>query len=178
MPGKIQNLKWKCWLGGVQKTETNVERFTSRDSGKASLLQPWWSVRSAVPTFDVNRCNLPGLMFRSCLLGLGLAETGKLRLKISEREYTVCRGSHNESRIKQREFLPSGKITILQSSYKLGPRLRCQWPFLEHFRVEYTTKEHALPSAFKLAVSPCLSGERTVRLLRRQNALGQRVTYS
>ena len=63
----------------------------------------------------------------------------------------MCRGSHSESRIKPREFLPSGKITISQSSYKLGPRLRCQWPFQEHFRVEYTIKEHALPSAVKLA---------------------------
>ena len=44
--------------------------------GKASLFQPWWSVRCAIPTFDVNQCSLRGSTFCFCLLRLGLAVTG------------------------------------------------------------------------------------------------------
>ena len=44
--------------------------------GKASPFQPWWSVRCAIPTFDVNQCSLRGSTFCFCLLQLGLAVTG------------------------------------------------------------------------------------------------------
>ena len=74
LPANVRDLKWKCWLWGIQETKC-PEIYTSRH-GSASLFQLWWSVRGAVPTFDVNRCSLPGSMFCLCLLRLGLAVTG------------------------------------------------------------------------------------------------------
>ena len=50
--------------------------------GKASPFQPWWSVRGAIRTFDVNRCSLPSSTFCFCLLRLGLAVTGSSGWKL------------------------------------------------------------------------------------------------
>ena len=41
----------------------------------ASPFQTWWSVRCAIPTFDVNQCSLRGSTFYFCLLRLGLVVT-------------------------------------------------------------------------------------------------------
>ena len=74
LPANIQNLKWKCWLLCVQETICH-EIYPTRHR-KASPFQPWWSVKGAIPIFDVNWCSLQGSMFCVCLLWLGLAVTG------------------------------------------------------------------------------------------------------
>ena len=56
---------------------------------KVSLFQPWQSVRGVTPTFSINWCSLPGLMFRSNLLWMGLAGTGGSGRK-SLKEDTRC----------------------------------------------------------------------------------------
>ena len=84
LPANVRNLKWKCWLWGVQETKC-YDIYTTRH-GKASPFQLWWSVRGAIPIFDVNQCSLLGSMFCVCLHRLGLAVTGA-RLKTSERGY-------------------------------------------------------------------------------------------
>ena len=73
---KGQNQKWKCWLWGVQ--ETRCHEIYTTGHRKASLFQPWWSVRCAIPTFDVNQCSLHGSMFCFCLLWLSLTAKGAL----------------------------------------------------------------------------------------------------
>ena len=55
---KGRNQKWKCWLWGVQ--ETRCYEIYTTGHGKASPFQPWWSVRCAILTFDVNQCSLRG----------------------------------------------------------------------------------------------------------------------
>ena len=60
--------------------------------GTASLFQPWWSVRGAIRTFDVNRCSLPGSTFCFCLLRLGLVVTGRSGWKLRNAD-TRCDSS-------------------------------------------------------------------------------------
>ena len=71
LPANGRNQNWKCWLWDVQ-----VHEIYTTGHRKASLFQPWWSVRCAIPTFDVNQCSLRGSTFCFCLLRLGLAVTG------------------------------------------------------------------------------------------------------
>ena len=98
LPANVRNLKWKCWLWGVQETKC-YDIYTTRH-GKASPFQLWWSVRGAIPIFDVNRCSLPGSMFCVCLLRLGLAVTGaqaeNFRTRVHaqlQNKSVVCSGS-------------------------------------------------------------------------------------
>ena len=72
----------------------NVKRFASQDTGKASPFQTLWAARRIIPTFEVNRCSLPGLTFRSLPAQAGPRWNGKLRLNSSERGYTVWKPSH------------------------------------------------------------------------------------
>ena len=72
-PANGRNQKWKCWLWSVQ--ETKWQEIYTTGHGKTSPFQLWWSVRGAIPTFDVNRCSLHRSMFCFCLLRLGLAVT-------------------------------------------------------------------------------------------------------
>ena len=74
LPADVPNLKWKCWLWGVQ--ETKCHKFYTTRHGKAFPFQLWWSVRGVIPTFDVHQYSLLGSMFCICLLRLGLAVTG------------------------------------------------------------------------------------------------------
>ena len=60
----------------VRCTRNQMSRIYTTKHGKASPFQPWWSVRGAIRTYDVNRCSLPGCTFCFCLLRLGLAVTG------------------------------------------------------------------------------------------------------
>ena len=43
---------------------------------KASLFQPWWSVRDVTPTLEASLCSLQERAFHADLLGMGLAVTG------------------------------------------------------------------------------------------------------
>ena len=73
LPANGRNQKWKCWLWGVQ--EIKCHEIYTAGHGKTSPFQPWWSVRCAIPTFDVNQCSLRGSTFCFCLLRLDLAVT-------------------------------------------------------------------------------------------------------
>ena len=86
LPANSQNQKWKCRLRGVQ--ETKCQEFYNTGHGKAPF-QPWWSVRGAMPTFDVNRCILAGLTFCFCLLRQGLAVTGARAENFGTRLHSV-----------------------------------------------------------------------------------------
>ena len=51
-------------------------KFTPRDTGELPRSNHNDPLEGTIPTFDVNRCSLPGSMFCFYLLGLGLAVTG------------------------------------------------------------------------------------------------------
>ena len=74
--GKCNSSKSKMKMLIVRCTRNQMSSNLHRKTREASPIQPWWSVRGAIPTFDVNRCSLPGSMFCVCLLRLGLAVTG------------------------------------------------------------------------------------------------------
>ena len=120
---------------------------------KVSLFQPWQSVRGVTPTFNINWCSLPGLMFRSNLLWMGLAGTGGSGRK-SLKEDTRCDVKNlgvyidaTLSMVKHIDYTShSAYIYILRSEELAVSGICCLWqwkPLLSWcvflFSVDWTT---------------------------------------
>ena len=80
LPAKVWNQLLKFLLWGVQQTDCQKMYITLH--GEASSFQPWWSVRDGVPAFDANQWSLPGLIFCSNLLWMGLAGSGTCKYTV------------------------------------------------------------------------------------------------
>ena len=90
LPAKAPKIETECWLWGVQ--ESKCEKIYITGHRKSSPFQLRWSVRGAIPTFDVSWCKIDVSLVPA---PAGPRGNGKLRLKSSERVYTVWRLSWN-----------------------------------------------------------------------------------